>query len=298
MSKSKVVIVKSKSLESSGPSDRDAVKRILSKGISVLYGDVADDDAWRRFASSTGRLGLKVNCVSGMHMSTSVDLTLAFAEQLIAAGKPESDIIIWDRSNRELKAAGYSLNFAKNGIRSFGTDTRDVGHGSSFHTLGKVASLVTNILERECDHLVNMPILKDHSLAGVSGCMKNMYGAIHNPNKYHDNNCDPYVAEVNALPIIKEHASLVLTDMTRIQYHGGPGFRGSYMIRYGGIMMSFDPVANDAIGEVILNKFRVQNNMKTLAESKRPPKWLSTAEGLGLGNAQKANIELAEIEVE
>ncbi|MFH1891519.1 MAG: DUF362 domain-containing protein [Candidatus Zixiibacteriota bacterium] len=298
MSKSKVVLVKSKSLSSGGAGDQRILGTMLSRGISVLYDGIDPDDAWRKLCNSTGRVGMKTNCAAGRNMSTSVELTVALADKLVAAGKPERDMIIWDRQNRELKSAGYTLNYAKNGVRCFGTDTRDVGYASSFHSNGKVASLVTNILEMECDHLFNLPILKDHSLAGVSGAMKNLYGAIHNPNKYHDNNCDPYVAELSALPIIKGKSSLVVTDMTRMQYHGGPGFRGSYVVKYGAVIMSFDAVAIDAIGGTILDRFRRENDMQTLAESGRPPKWLVTAEMLGLGNADPANIELIEIEVD
>jgi len=298
MSKSKVVLIKSKSLSSIGAGDQRILGTMLSRSVSVLYDGIDPDDAWRKLCNSTGRVGMKTNCAAGRNMSTSVELATALADKLVAAGKPESDIIIWDRQNRELESAGYSLNYAKNGVRCFGTDTRGVGYASSFHSNGKIASLMTNILEMECDHLFNLPILKDHSLAGVSGAMKNLYGAIHNPNKYHDNNCDPYVAELSALPIIKNKSSLVVMDMTRMQYHGGPGFRGSYAVRYGAVMMSFDAVAIDAIGGTILDRFRTENDMQTLAESGRPPKWLLTAERLGLGNSDPANIELIEIEVD
>ena len=41
-------------------------------------------------------------------------------------------------------------------------------------------------------------VVKDHDLAGVSAGLKNWYGVIHNPNKYHDSCCDPYVADVVA----------------------------------------------------------------------------------------------------
>ena len=39
-------------------------------------------------------------------------------------------------------------------------------------------------------------VLKDHDLAGVSLAMKNWYGVVHNPNKLHDDDCDPFVADL------------------------------------------------------------------------------------------------------
>ena len=67
---------------------------------------------------------------------------------------------------------------------------------------GEVGSLWTNVLATRATALINVPVLKDHDLSGVGCGMKNMYGAIHNPNRYHDNNCNPYVADVNAHPFI------------------------------------------------------------------------------------------------
>jgi len=297
MAKSKVVLVRSLSLNGDGSRQVDLLSTMLSRGLAELYG-LKPDAAWKHLVESTGVLGLKTNCVAGKNLSTSTGLTKALTENLIAAGKRAEDIIIWERSNRELENAGFKLNFARNGIRCFGTDTRDVGYGSEFHVLGKVGSLVTRIVEDECDNLINMPILKDHSLAGVSGAMKNNYGAVHNPNKYHDNNCDPYVAEVNALPVIKDKSVLVVADLTRIQNNGGPGYRRKYIVNYGGVLMASDPVAADRIGESILNEYRAKNQLKTLSETGRDPKWLATAEKMGLGNANIENIELISIRVD
>ena len=298
MPKSKVVLVKSKSLFSNGKPDSTTIESMLSRGISLLSDGTEANAVWKKIARDTGRIGMKLNCLAGKKMSTSVELTMALVNLLRAAGKNENDMIVWERYNRELQSAGYELNIGRNGLKCFGTDTRDVGYGYMFHTKGKVGSLVSKIVESECDHLINIPILKDHSLAGVSGGMKNYFGAVHNPNKYHDNNCDPYVAEVNALPVIRDKNILTVMDMTRIQYHAGPGYRPEYVVRFGGVMMSRDPVAIDAVGAKIIDEYRVRNKMKTLEETGRPPRWLKTAEKLGLGNADPDNIDLIEIKLD
>ncbi len=297
-SKSKVVLVRSRSLRGAGDGQSDILKNMLSRGISLMHDGSDPNMIWAQFAKNTGRIGLKPNCVAGRNMSTSPNLTYALCDLLIAAEKRDRDLIIWERTNRELKKAGFGLNAARAGIRCFGTDTRDVGYGKEFHKSGKVASLVTRIVESECDHLINMPILKDHSLAGVSGAMKNYYAVIHNPNKYHDNNCDPYVADINALPVVKDKGILIVMDMTRAQYNGGPGYMASYAVAPHSIMMSVDPVAIDAVGERIINDYRSKNNLPALADAKRPPKWLTTAEKMGLGNASPERIDFIEVEVE
>jgi uncharacterized protein (DUF362 family) len=298
MAKSKVVLVSSKSLYSNGRPDSARLGAMLSRGISLLNDEADANEVWKRLARDTGRLGLKPNCMGGRNMSTAVELAYALVDNLVSGGKDENDIVIWEMNSRKLESAGYELNVGHSGLKCYSTDTRDVGYGSSFHSNGKVASLVTNIVESHCDHLINLPILKDHSLAGVAGAMKNYYGVVHNPNKYHDNNCDPYAAEISALPVVKNKNVLTIMDLTRIQYQGGPGYRGEYAVKFGAIMMSADPVAIDAVGERIINDYRTQNNLPTLADSGRPPKWLRTAEKLGLGVADMNNIDLIEVAVD
>jgi uncharacterized protein (DUF362 family) len=298
MSKSKVVLVRSKSLSSGAKLDTGSARSLLSAGIAEVLGCDDPREALADIARNTGRLGLKPNCVAGPMISTSASLVYALAGLLQSSGKRDSDIVIWDRSCRELQSAGFELNAGRSGVKCFGTDARDVGYGNSFHVNGKVGSLVTRIIEDECDHLINIPILKDHSVAGVSGGMKNYYGAVHNPNKYHGNNCDPYVAEVNALPVIKSKNVLTVMDVTRMQYHGGPGFQPQYVVNPGAVLLSTDPVAIDAHGERIINEYRAANGMKSLAESGRAPLWLKSAEKLGLGNAELSNIDLMEVVID
>jgi uncharacterized protein (DUF362 family) len=137
-----------------------------------------------------------------------------------------------------------------------------------------------------------MPVLKDHSLAGLSGGFKNMYGAVHNPNKYHDNNCDPYAAHVSNLAPIREKTRLIIIDAVNVQYNGGPGYDSRYLENYGGVIIAKDPVAADTIALEILEKLRAKNNLPDLATAGRPVKYIKTAEALGLGVADRNKIDL------
>lgn len=298
MSKSKVVLVRCKSLYLNGRPVQAKLRQMLSHGMSVLNGGDDPETVWRNLAKKTGRIGFKPNCVAGRNMATAPELTAALIESLVSAGKDENDCVIWEMTSDTLKRAGYELNVGRSGVKCYGSDARDVGYGYMFHSKGSIASLVSRIVESHCDHLINLPILKDHSLAGVSGAMKNYYGAVHNPNKYHDNNCDPYVAEINALPIIDDKDVLTITDLTTMQYQGGPGYRGEYAVRFGAIMISEDRVAIDAIGEKIIDEMRVENELGTLADVGRSPKWLKTAESMRLGVADLNAIELVESEID
>ena len=71
-------------------------------------------------------------------------------------------------------------------------------------------------------------VLKDHDGAGVTIALKNMYGVIHNPNKYHPNGCNPYIADLNMLPEIRSRMRLTICDATTACYEGGPGYKPEY----------------------------------------------------------------------
>ena len=113
---------------------------------------------------------------------------------------------------------------------------------------------------------------------------------IHNPNKYHDNNCDPYVADVVNHPFIRGKLKLTLLDGVTAQYHGGPAFRARYAFPLHRVVASMDPVAVDAWAWRVLDSERRQHGLPSLAEAKRPPRFIATAAKYGLGVGDPSRI--------
>ena len=60
--------------------------------------------------------------------------------------------------------------------------------------------------------LINVGVLKDHNLSGVSVGLKNWYGAIHNPNKHHEDSCTPYIPLLAAFSLIRKKLRLTIID--------------------------------------------------------------------------------------
>ena len=185
------------------------------------------------------------------------------------------------------------------GPRCYGTDElgdRGVsGYGPRISTSGKIGSLYSRIITDETDALVSAPVLKDHNLAGLTCAMKNFYGAIHNPNKYHDNGCDPFVADVCAHDHIRSRLRLAVCDATRPQYQGGPPARPSWRWPYGGLILSADAVALDRVALEIVERKRAAEGMKSLAAENRPVRYLASAEQRNLGNSDLSRIEVISI---
>lgn len=294
---SRVVVVRFSGASNNGRLDEEAYHAMLAAGMKSLAGKRDTQEAVRSFLPD-GVIGMKTNCIARKLNSTPVALVGALSQILVDSGVDDNNILVWERTNRELKQAGYELNASSFGRRCFGTDTEQAGYGRTFYTSGDVSSLVSRILTDMVRYNINVSVLKDHSMAGLSAGMKNMYGAINNPNKYHDNGCDPYVAHVNALDPIKDKNRLSVIDAVRVQYNGGPGYIGSYVDYYGGVILSDDPVAADSIALDILEHLRQKNSQPPLAAVKREVKYLRSAQEIGLGVTDRSGIDVKVLTVD
>ncbi len=248
----------------------------------------------RLFSSSdtpSDVIGMKTNCLTRQN-ATPVALVEALAQILSGAGFDENNVIIWERTSWELGSAGYKLNASFSGRRCIGTDANGIGYSDDFYSSGQVSSLVSRFLTDMVNHNINVPVLKDHWLAGLSAGLKNMYGSIHNPNKYHDNNCSPFCAHINNLEPVRGTHRCTVMDAVNVQYNGGPGYAGQYMSAYGGLIISEDPVACDRIGLEVVNHLRKQNGLPVLARAGRPVRYLDDARDLGLGESELDKIDL------
>jgi hypothetical protein len=88
--------------------------------------------------------------------------------------------------------------------------------------MASTTNSVSTGLTVACSALISFGVVKDHDLSGVSAGIKNWYGVIHNPNKYHGSNCNPYLADVVRHPFIASKLRLTLLDGVEGQCQGGP----------------------------------------------------------------------------
>jgi uncharacterized protein (DUF362 family) len=232
-------------------------------------------EAWRQLVRPGEVVGLKVNCLAGRGASTSVHLVEAVCERLQQAGIAAENIIVWDRLNSDLESAGFRISTRGRRVRCTGND--DAGYEDDLAIYGRVGSCIAKTLTRSCDVVINLPVLKDHGIAGVTMALKNLFGAIHNPNKYHSNAGDPYIADVNMLAPIRQKVRLTICDATTAQYEGGPSFMPQWTWPYNGLLVSRDPVALDYTGWQIIERKRAEKGMKSLAALGRAPAYIATA---------------------
>ncbi len=248
--------------------------------------------AWKALFSPKDRVALKINTLGGKGLSTHPAVVEAIVRGLVSAGISEGNILAWDRFNRELIRAGYTINRNGKGWRCFGTESDYEGQMT---VGGKIGGFLSTLLTQFPTALINVPVLKDHNLAGVAVSLKNLYGCIDNPNRYHDNNCDPYIADLAALPAVQQKMRLIVCDALYAQYEAGPAYHPKFRWEADTLLVSADPVALDTIGWQMIEAKRKEAGLKPLADVGRPPRWLTTAASRGLGQNDPAKIDLAEV---
>ncbi len=293
----KVVIVKSSSLFDGEEINPSVWKKLIERGLQILTDEKDSSFAIKRIFRSSDRAGIKINTISGKMLTTIPSCGLSLASILISGGLNPDNIFIWDRTNSELRKAGYNLNYSGKGVKTLGTDTYGVSYDDELVEYKSIGSLFSKIQKNYINASVSLAVLKDHGMTGITGVMKNYYGAIHNPNKYHDGRGDPYIPDLFSCPIIKNKHRLAILDAGKVQFHRGPGYNPRYCEKYNSILLSFDPVAIDYVGWKIIEEIRKKKGLKSLAEEGREPKWIYTAFKSNLGVSDPSQIKIIEEEI-
>ena len=263
----------------------------LGAALSRATGETSPVDGLRRLFKPTDVVGIKVNTLGGVGVSARPEVALKLANWLQAAGVSADRILIWDRSDRELRAAGYEIG-TKHGVRVEGTNE---DWDRNLTEWGPSASRFARVMVDELTAVISLGRLKDHGLAGVTLSLKNWYGVVHNPNKLHADSCAPYVPHLVAHPLIHDRLRLSVVDGSEGQCHGGPGHAPNWAWPYDGFLASTDPVALDAVGWRILDERRKEVGLKPVKDEDREPRYIAGAARLGLGVDDPARIEVVDV---
>lgn len=267
-----------------------ALKQMLDASITRLTGLSGARDAWAALFKPGERIVIKVNTFRNSLIWTHAPLVLEVTRSLVNAGIPAEQITIFDYQSAELSTAGYSINVDNPGVRCTGMD--DNYSADSTNVLNKKIKLAS--LLKDCDALINIPVLKSHMMSGITFAMKNHYGSIYYPDLLHGDNMRG-VAALNALPEIKDRTRLVIGDALTAN------LRYTYSFPYwkedwigDSIFMSFDPVAHDSMGLKLLTRELEKAGDDPASVIGMATPALQYAVELGLGTNDPANMQVIE----
>jgi uncharacterized protein (DUF362 family) len=263
----------------------EVLSQLLDAAITKLTGLNDASQAWAALFDPGERIVLKVNTIQSTAWS-HVPLVTAITDRLQSIGVPPEQITIYDRSSRELQGAGFTINRDGPGVRCYGTDNSYSGKA----TVTGQATRLSDIL-MQADALINVPLVKQHGIAGFSFAFKNHYGTINNPSAFHyGQQMRRGLAEISALPPIKNKTRLIIGDALAVVL----GDSWNQPIPSDALFMSFDPVAHDAVGLQLLSETITGQGRDPSGNIKLAGYWLASGAELGLGTNDPAHIDLVE----
>lgn len=287
----RVAIAQSERVMGDGGLNAEVLGELIDRAVMWVTGESTPEAAWASRFSSDEVVGIKPNGIAGYEMSTSRELIEHCVERLAGIGVKRSNIIIWEQTGNHLDACGVPPSEVPWGVRAVVTGDSlgpRVHHGSFVDQL-------TTVITDEADAILNLPILKDHSGAGVTLAMKNHYGSIGNPGAQHADGCNPQIVDLSDLPPIRDKTRLIVCDMTHCLVDGGPFGAPHYFPN--AVMVGVNVVAHDAVGWRIIEDERARRNLPTLEAVGRKPRYIEMAAERGLGVADLSQLSVNVMEV-
>lgn len=274
----------------------DDARLMLEKALTELTGKATLTDAIKLFVHPDDKVCVKVNGIALNNMATNKELVLPFLEAMVAAGIPADHITVLEQYYGFLAGTRINAQNVPKGVKVALHNNTDATMEARVITGTGVATKFVRVLT-ESTAVINFALIKDHSICGYTGTLKNMtHGCTINPEDFHLHRASPQIALLAAQDVIKSRVRLTITDAFKVMCHGGPLDKvPQYRLPYEAVFASTDMVAMDTIGWEIVEQLRKKKNLRTLTAEGRPPSYIQAAGDLGLGVSDRAKIRLREV---
>lgn len=291
-----VQIVNAKAYDVKGAPDPKPVKVMVDQAVMALTGADTPEKAWKSLFKPSERVGLKPNSLGRELCWTHPATVDAVIEGLLMAGVPYGNMVMWDMWGFE--ASPLSSRYRKSPMQV--KPIKAWGFERKAHTIPSGPPVKFTKALAAVDAVVNLPVIKDHDLAGVTCALKNMaFGSIPNPWAFHatrsgERLCDPMVPEIYALPPIRDKMRLILADAFSVIIDGGPKGNPRGLRKLHSVFAATDPVAMDRIAWKIIDDLRVAAKLPKLEDKPGKvgrPAHVLTAARMGLGTGDLARID-------
>jgi len=259
--------------------DNARLQTMVDRGLTGLSGKTTSAEAWHSLVSTQDVLGIKVFSTAGSISGTRPAVVAAVIRSLLDAGVPGEHIIIWDKHEDDLRAAGFFRLAAQFGVRAAGAadsgydektfynpDSAIIGHlvwgdlefGRKGEGVGR-RSFVSKLVSRQITKIISIAPLLNENSAGVCGHLYGLaMGSVDNTLRF-EGNADRLavaVPEIYALPVLGDRVALNITDALIGQYEGGEKGLLQYSEVPNQLWFSRDPVALDTLALKELDRDR------------------------------------------
>jgi uncharacterized protein (DUF362 family) len=283
---------------------QEAANVLLTRVMAELTGKQDLAEALKKLVHPSDKVAIKPNGLAGRTgatMATNKELVLALVRGLVAAGVPATSIVIyeqWESFMAGTRCADKKMVVDAEfpaGVRAMVHQNKDTAM-EEISAAGGKTKYARPFTEATC--VINMSQMKDHSICGYTGALKNItHGTVLNPQDFHAHDASPQIAQLYAQDIVKSRVRLHIADATKVIYEGGPADKPARRVLQEAVYASTDPVALDVVGWELIEKMRKENSLPTLKAAGRNPTYIQNAGELGLGIFDKNAITLRDVTV-
>jgi uncharacterized protein (DUF362 family) len=301
------------------------VGEMIESGLKKLTGENSAQAAWAKFIEPKDIVGIKINPSGAPACCSSPEIVREIVTGVQSAGVPASNIIVYDRYAYEIDIGSYQALVPANvkvvGIQDAFTGASgydmNIYCDANFFGEWETRSYMASIVAHGVTKIINVPTMKDHSAAGVTGCLKNLgYGTFNNVARSHRppySFTDPLIGTMCSVEPLRSKAVLHIMDGMRQVWHGGPLTQvQDFIYPAGTLYIGTDPVAIDTLELAAIEKKRLSEGAPSVWEHDpasitsndheffhnphknlfyRRPGHIASAGKLGLGVADLAQID-------
>ena len=157
-------------------------------------------------------------------------------------------------------------------------------------------SFLATPLFLDADFWINLPVYTDHRVLGINGALVNatLWNASNTFRFFKSPATAPAaVAEMSAIPELREGWALNLASLQLYQFIGGPYFNSLYTVSEPRLLMSADPVILDSIMIEKLNAARKKNGFEPISAD--DSRMLDFAQQLGVGSTDTKHVRWQQV---
>jgi hypothetical protein len=276
------------------------------------------------------KVGLKIYADSGPGLATPFGLVRALIASLEKRGFAKENIFLVGLNPLRLRLTGYLPNFST-GILPFPGHPVYVLESGKFYDPtwfydsplpsrfdpisndqavknaagGKATttteedrkSFLATPLFLDADFWINLPVYTDHQVLGINGSLVNatLWNASNTFRFFKSPATAPAaVAEMAAIPELRDGWILNIASLQIYQFIGGPYFNSLYTVSEPRIWMSSDPVVLDALMLERINAVRKRNGFDPVNED--DARMLDFAQQLGVGSADTTHVKWIKVD--
>jgi len=271
------------------------------------------------------KVGLKIYADSGPGLATPFGLVRALIASLEKRGFEKQNIFLVGLNPLRLRLTGYLPSFAT-GVLPFPGHPVYVLESGKFYDPawfydsplpsrfdpisndqavknaagGKAnttteedrKSFLATPLFLDADFWINLPVYTDHPVLGINGALVNatLWNASNTFRFFKSPATAPAaVAEMAAIPELRESWALTFASLQLYQFIGGPYFNSLYTASEPRLMMSTDPVLIDSLMLERMNAVRKRNGFDPVTDD--DARMLDFAQQLGVGSIDTKHVQ-------